>query len=75
MDKGRIIQDDIPKELQQKHSTALESLALQLKKSQEAEEMKKIELEKKKNEEVKKHEDDLEIKLEEEEVTDDSNKK
>jgi len=50
-------------------------LALQLKKSQEAEEMKKIELEKKKNEEVKKHEDDLEIKLEEEEVTDDSNKK
>jgi len=34
MDKGRIIEDDIPKALQQKHSAALENLTLQLKKSQ-----------------------------------------
>ena len=34
MDNGRIIEDDIPKALQQKQSAALEGLAIQLKKSQ-----------------------------------------
>ena len=34
MENGRIIEDDIPKALQQKQSAALEGLAIQLKKSQ-----------------------------------------
>lgn len=74
MDKGRIIEDDVPKALQQKNSAALQSLALQLKKSQQAEEMKKVELEKKKSEDAKKHEDQLQIKLDDQEVTEDTKK-
>ena len=73
MDKGRIIDDDMPMSLKKKNSGVFDGLAMQEKKSQEAEEAAKMEAERKNSEDEE--EDAMNAKLEEdEEVTEDTKK-
>lgn len=51
MEKGRIVEDDMPELLSEKHSSIFENLNLQNKKSREQEEQQ--EAERKKSEEIK----------------------
>ena len=64
MDKGRIIDDDIPVSLKQKHSDVFDGLAMNEKKHSEEAEAAKVEQERKKSEEI---EDAMNAKLEEDE--------